>query len=41
MAFTVWSHGPQMYRKMKENNIPWPTLNEQQLMDMMSFLNSL
>lgn len=41
MAYTVWSHGPQMYRKMKENNIPWPTLSEQELMDLMSFLNSL
>ncbi len=41
MAYTVWTHGPQMYRKMQEKNIPWPTLSEQELMDLMSFLNSL
>lgn len=41
MAYTVWTHGPQMYRKMQENGIPWPTLSEQELKDLMSFLNSL
>ncbi len=41
MAYTVWSHGPTMYQKMKDKNIPWPTLDETELVDLMAFLNSL
>lgn len=41
MAYTVWTHGPQMYRKMRDRNIAWPTLDEQELVDLMAFLNSL
>ena len=41
LAYTIWTHGPQMYRKMQERNILWPTLNEHELTDLMSFLNSL
>ncbi|MBI2817002.1 MAG: c-type cytochrome [Acidobacteria bacterium] len=41
MAYTVWTHGPQMYRKMQEKSIPWPTLTERELRDLMTFLSSL
>ena len=40
-AYTVWSHGPQMYRRMRENNIAWPSLDEKELVDLVAFLNSL
>jgi len=41
MAYTVWTHGPPMYRKIREKSIDWPTLEEQELVDLMAFLNSL
>lgn len=41
MAYTIWTHGPQMYRKMRDKNIAWPTLQEQELVDLMAFLSSL
>lgn len=41
IAYTIWSHGPQMYRRMREKNIPWPSLNEKELLDLVAFLNSL
>ena len=41
MAYTVWTHGPQMYSRMREQNIAWPTLDEQELTDLMAFLSSL
>lgn len=41
MAYTVWTHGPQMYRKMRDRNIAWSTLEEQELVDLLAFLNSL
>ena len=41
LAYTIWSHGPQMYRRMRERNIPWPSLTEEELLDLVAFLNSL
>lgn len=41
LAYTVWSHGPQMYVHMRERNIPWPSLNEEELVNLIAFLNSL
>jgi len=41
LAYTIWSHGPEMYRRMREKNIPWPTLNEEEIVDLVAFLNSL
>jgi mono/diheme cytochrome c family protein len=41
LAYTIWSHGPQMYAHMRDKNIPWPTLNENELVDLIAFLNSL
>jgi mono/diheme cytochrome c family protein len=40
LAYTVWSHGPEMYRRMREKNIPWPSLNEKEIVDLVAFLNS-
>jgi mono/diheme cytochrome c family protein len=41
LGYTIWSHGPQMYLHMRDKNIPWPTLNEKELVDLVAFLNSL
>jgi mono/diheme cytochrome c family protein len=41
LAYTVWSHGPQMYRHMREQNILWPSLNETEMGDLLAFMNSL
>jgi mono/diheme cytochrome c family protein len=41
LAYTVWSHGPQMYLHMREKNIPWPSLNESEVVNLIAFLNSL
>ncbi len=41
LGYSVWTHGPQMYRRMREQNIAWPTLDEKELIDLVAFLNSL
>ena len=41
LSYTMWSHGPEMYRRMREKNIPWPSLSEKELLDLVAFLNSL
>lgn len=41
LAQIVGTHGPDMYLKMKEKDIPAPALNEQQLVDLLAYLNSL
>ena len=41
LSYTIWSHGPEMYRRMREQNIPWPSLSENELLDLIAFLNSL
>ena len=41
LAYTVWSHGPEMYRRMREKNISWPSLDENELVDLVAFLSSL
>ncbi|MBI4459861.1 MAG: cytochrome c [Acidobacteria bacterium] len=41
MGSIVWTHGPQMYQKMRENNVPWPSVTEQDLTNLLAFLNSL
>jgi cytochrome c2 len=39
MFYAIWSHGAQMHRKMEEAGIPWPTFEEQEMVDLISFLN--
>jgi mono/diheme cytochrome c family protein len=41
LGYTLWSHGPQMYSHMRDKNIPWPSLDEKELVDLVAFLNSL
>ena len=41
ISYTMWSHGPEMYRRMREQNIPWPALSEEELLHLVAFLNSL
>jgi cytochrome c2 len=37
--YVMWSHGPQMYRKMKDAGIAWPAFKEEEMVDLISFLN--
>jgi cytochrome c len=39
MAYTLWSHGPEMYKKMSSAGISWPTIDEQEMVHLMAFLN--
>ena len=41
LSYTIWSHGPEMYRRMREQNIPWPSLSEEELLNLIAFLNSI
>lgn len=41
MAHVATTHGPEMYRRMQEKNISWPKLDEQELVDLLAYLNSL
>ncbi|MDP2996587.1 MAG: c-type cytochrome [Bryobacterales bacterium] len=40
LATALWSHGPSMYRRTRELKIAWPTLNEGDIGNLVSFLNS-
>jgi mono/diheme cytochrome c family protein len=38
----IWRHGPQMWNRMKQANIPWPQFaNPQELADLVAYLNSV
>ena len=38
----LWSHGPQMLRRMRQAKIAWPRFDEpQQLADLVAYLNSV
>ncbi len=37
----MWNHGPAIWKKMAEMNIPFPTLTEQEMADLVAFLYSL
>ena len=41
MAYILGTHGPEMYRRMRDKNITWPVLNEQELINLVAYLNSL
>jgi len=41
MGYMVWTHGPEMYRKRRDRNISWPSVDEPELVDLIAFLNSL
>ena len=40
LATALWSHGPKMYQRTLELNIPWPTLTESDVGNLISFLNA-
>jgi len=39
MAQTLWNHGPKMWEEMSRAKIPWPTIDPQELVDLMEYLN--
>jgi cytochrome c2 len=39
-ATAVWNHGPKMYGRTRELEIPWPTLRESEVGDLLAFLNA-
>jgi len=40
LAAALWSDGPRMYRRTRELGRPWPVLNESEVADLITFLNS-
>ena len=40
LAETMWKHGPKIYEKMTQRGIAWPTLEVQEMNDLIAFLNS-
>jgi cytochrome c2 len=39
MAYAFWNHGPKMYQKMQAAAVPWPIFDEQEMVNLMAFLN--
>jgi cytochrome c2 len=40
LAATLWQHGPGMLQRTKDLKVPWPTISESDVGDLMAFLNS-
>ena len=40
LATVLWRHGPKMYRRTQELKVPWPTLVESDVGNLVSFLNT-
>jgi cytochrome c2 len=40
LATSLWRHGPEMYERCKRQGIAWPTLGENDVADLVSFLNA-
>lgn len=40
LAAALWRHGPEMYRRTQSLGIPWPKLEQNDLGDLLTFLNS-
>jgi mono/diheme cytochrome c family protein len=40
LATALWSDGPRMYRRTRELGRPWPILNENEIGDVVAFLNA-
>ena len=41
VAALMWNHGPAIWRKMTEMNIPFPSLTDQEMANLVAFLYSL
>lgn len=37
---SLWTHGPQMLKRLKANNSEWPTFTTDQMADVITFLNA-
>ena len=37
---SLWTHGPQMLKRLKANNYDWPTFTTEQMADVIAFLNA-
>jgi cytochrome c551/c552 len=40
-ASSIWSHGPAMLRKMQADQIEWPRFRDNQLSDLLAYINAL
>jgi cytochrome c2 len=40
LATALWNHGPNMLKKMKEENIPWKKASARDVVDIMEYLNN-
>ena len=40
LASALWRHGPAMYKRAQDIGLPWPTLAETDVGDLISFLNT-
>ena len=40
LASGLWAHGPGMYKQTKQLKVPWPTLLEHDVGDLVAFLNA-
>jgi cytochrome c2 len=38
-AAAIWSHGPTMLDQIRQKGLPWPSLTERDVADLLSFLN--
>lgn len=41
LATALWKHGPAMYQRMRDQGRPWPQLREEDLPDLMAYLNQI
>jgi cytochrome c2 len=40
LATALWNHGPDMFKRMKEENIAWKEATTQEVVDIMEYLNN-
>jgi hypothetical protein len=40
MAAALWRHGPAMFRRTRDLGLPWPVLAENDVGDLITFLNT-
>ena len=41
MVAALWDHGPRMLEEMNRRKVAWPRFTEQQMSDLIAYLNSL
>ena len=41
MVAALWDHGPRMLQEMARRNIPWPRFSDDEMSDLIAYLNSL